>query len=83
MGKDGISQTNLILGAEVLSIPLTRIINKSIESGIVPKIWIEALVTPVLKKGIVPRKYSFHSRENKRSFHFISFHFISLRLPII
>ena len=27
-GKDGISQANLILGADVLAIPLTRIINK-------------------------------------------------------
>lgn len=50
-GKDGISQENLIMGTETLVVPLTRIINESIASGIVPKIWKDAVVTPILKKG--------------------------------
>ena len=45
------TQEQLKLGAEVLAIPLTRIINKSIEEGIFPEIWKVGVVTPVLKKG--------------------------------
>ena len=50
-GRDGLSQENLILGSEVLCIPLARIINTSIETGIFPEDWKEAAVTPILKKG--------------------------------
>ena len=50
-GRDGLSQENLILGTEVLKIPLTRLINNSIEKGEFPKCWKEAVVTPILKKG--------------------------------
>ena len=50
-GPDGISQENLILGTDVLVIPLTRIINASIENEEFPEIWKEAVVTPLLKKG--------------------------------
>ena len=42
---------SLLLGAEVLAIPLTRVINASMESGIFPGEWKEAIVTPILKKG--------------------------------
>ena len=50
-GKDGIPQDCLLLGAEVLSEPLAEIINASIESGIFPEQWKEAIVIPILKKG--------------------------------
>ena len=36
-GKDGISQEKLILGTDILAIPLIRIINESILTGEVPK----------------------------------------------
>ena len=48
-GVDGISQENLLLGTEILAIPLNRLINCSIKSGIFPQEWKEALVTPILK----------------------------------
>jgi hypothetical protein len=44
-GIDGISQEQLVLGAQVLAVPLTRIINSSISSGEFPSMWKEALVT--------------------------------------
>ena len=47
-GIDGISQEQLVLGAKVLVVPLTRIINSSISSGEFPSMWKEALVTRVL-----------------------------------
>ena len=50
-GKDGVSQECLLLGKDVLSIPLTRIINSSITSGIFPEEWKESIVCPILKKG--------------------------------
>ena len=50
-GNDGISQECLLEGAEILTIPLTRLINTSIESGIFPEEWKKAVVTPLLKKG--------------------------------
>ena len=49
-GRDEVTQEQLKMGAEVLSIPLTRIINNSIE-GVFPEIWKIGVVTPVLKKG--------------------------------
>ena len=50
-GKDGISQECLLLGQEALAAPLTVIINESIETGVFPKEWKEAIVVPILKKG--------------------------------
>ena len=50
-GKDGVSQECLLIGAEVLAAPLTKIINNSITSGIFPADWKEAIVVPILKKG--------------------------------
>jgi hypothetical protein len=47
------------LGAKVLVVPLTRIINSSISSGEFPSIWKEALVTPMLKKGDPTRKENY------------------------
>ena len=55
-GKYGISQEQLILGADFLVVPLTRIIKKSITTGEFPRIWKEAIVTPILKKGREQRK---------------------------
>ena len=49
-GRDRISQESLLLGAEILMIPLTRIVNTSIESGIFPEEWKKAAVTPIHKK---------------------------------
>ena len=45
------TQEHLKLGAEILSIPSTRIINKSISEGKFPDIWKVGVVTPVIKKG--------------------------------
>ena len=50
-GKDGVSQECLLLGKEILKFPLTRIINSSIETGVFPTEWKEAIVAPILKKG--------------------------------
>ena len=50
-GLDGLSQENLILGAENLIAPMTAIVNQSILEGEFPAQWKEAAVTPVLKKG--------------------------------
>ena len=50
-GKDGIPQDCLLIGAEVLAKPLSEIINASVESGIFPDLWKEAIVVPILKKG--------------------------------
>ena len=47
-GVDGLSQEQLIMGANSISIPLTKIINTSIEEGKFPENWKEALITPVL-----------------------------------
>ncbi len=55
-GIDGISQEQLVLGAKVLVVPLTRIINSSISSGEFPSMWKGALVTPILKKETQPKK---------------------------
>ena len=50
-GHDNISQECLLLGKNVLAAPLMRIINTSIQTGVVPEIWKDAVVTPILKKG--------------------------------
>ena len=55
-GIDGVSQECLLEGSEVLVIPLTRLINTSIQSGIFPEEWKLAVVTPLLKKGEYLRK---------------------------
>jgi hypothetical protein len=49
-GKDGISQECLLLGLEALAVPLTAIINESIETGVFPTEWKDAIVVPILKK---------------------------------
>jgi hypothetical protein len=49
-GVDGISQEQLVLGAKILVVPLTRVINNSITNCEFPEIWYEALVTPILKR---------------------------------
>ena len=58
-GKDGVSQECLLLGKDVLTIPLTRIINSSITSGTFPEEWKESIVCPILKKGdpTLPKNY--------------------------
>ena len=62
-GADGLSQDKLILATDVLKIPLTRIINSSIESGEFPTEWKEAIITPILKKG---------DKENKENYRPVS-----------
>ena len=58
-GRDGLSQDKLIIAKSILSIPLTRIINASIEAGEFPKAWKEAVVTPILKKGDKEKKENY------------------------
>ena len=50
-GNDGVPQDCLLLGQEVIVNPLTNIINTSIEAGVFPELWKEAIVVPILKKG--------------------------------
>ena len=50
-GYDEVTQEQLIMGAEVLAVPLTQIINTSFTEGVFPEVWKEGIVTPVLKKG--------------------------------
>ena len=58
-GKDEISHEQLIMGAEILAIPLTRIINASILEGKFPEDWKEGVITPVLKKGCPTDKNNY------------------------
>ena len=58
-GADGISQEQLVLGANALAVPLTRIINTSIINGEFPDVWKEAIVTPILKKGDATKKENY------------------------
>ena len=46
-GHDELTQEQLKSGAEILAVPLTRIINASIEQGKFPESWKEGVVTPV------------------------------------
>ncbi len=48
-----------MLGAKALAAPLTRIINSSITSGVVPEVWKEAIITPILKKGDPTKKENY------------------------
>ena len=50
-GYDEVTQEQLIMGAEVLAVPLTWIINTSITEGVFPEVLKEGIVTQVLKKG--------------------------------
>ena len=50
-GLDGISSEVLKLGAEVLVVPLTYIVNSSILQGKYPTQWKEAKIIPLHKKG--------------------------------
>ena len=58
-GLDELTQEQLKAGAEILAVPLTRIINASIEQGSFPESWKEAVVTPVLKKGAPTNKNNY------------------------
>ena len=58
-GIDGLSQEHLVLGAKAFVIPLTRIINTSIVNGEFPDAWKEALITPILKKGVPTMKENY------------------------
>ena len=49
----------MILGAEVLAVPLTRIRNASITEGKFPEVWKEGIVTPVLKKRSAKDKNNY------------------------
>ena len=50
-GLDGISAEVMKMGAEVLCVPLTLIINVSIVSGQFPTAWKESKCVPLFKKG--------------------------------
>ena len=50
-GSDGLSQEQLVMGAEALIAPLLTIFNKSIDDEKFPDAWKKAIVSPVLKKG--------------------------------
>ena len=50
-GLDGIVQDVLLLEADIIAIPLTRIINNSIENGVFPEAWKKAVVSPNIEKG--------------------------------
>ena len=50
-GSDSLTQEQLSFGAEVLTVPLQKIFNQSLSTGIFPSKWKTAVVTPVLKKG--------------------------------
>jgi hypothetical protein len=58
-GIYGLSQDKLITSRDILKIPLTQIINESIESGEFPETWKEALITPILKKEDKARKENY------------------------
>jgi len=50
-GIDGVSAKILKSSADVLQVPLTRIVNASIEQGYFPSAWKIAKVVPLYKKG--------------------------------
>jgi hypothetical protein len=50
-GIGGLNQEQLIMRASILTATLTSLINKSIEEGVFPSHWKEALVTPIHNKG--------------------------------
>ena len=56
-GHDRITQECLLMGEQHLATPLTKIINESIRTGIVPNSWKAAVVTPILKKGCRTDKF--------------------------
>ena len=58
-GADDLTQQQLKHGAENLTGPLTKIINKSLSEGIFPSIWKQAIVTPILKKGDAQDKTNY------------------------
>ena len=58
-GMDGISQDILLMGADILAAPLTRVINNSISNGTFPINWKKAMVTPLLKKGDPKEKANY------------------------
>lgn len=50
-GLDGIGPRVLIETAESAKTPVTIIMNKSLADGVLPQIWKDAKVAPILKKG--------------------------------
>ena len=50
-GVDNISSKMLKLCADIISCPLCTMLDSSIQYGIFPDVWKQALVTPVFKKG--------------------------------
>ena len=49
--KKRIGQDLLLMGADIIATPLTRLINNLIKSGVFPEEWKKAVVMPILKKG--------------------------------
>ena len=58
-GIDGIGQDLLLMGADIIAVPLTRVINISISKGTFPTEWKRAMVTPLLKKGDPKEKTNY------------------------
>jgi hypothetical protein len=54
-----LTQEQRVLGAKALAAPLTRLINSSLTSGVVPEAWKEAIITPILKKGDPTEKQNY------------------------
>ena len=50
LGLDRIGQDLLLMGADIIARPLTRVIYNSIENGTFPTEWKKAVVAPLLKK---------------------------------
>ena len=52
-GTDGIMARSLKVAAKELSFPIATIFNFSLMTGTIPGEWKQAVVTPILKRGIV------------------------------
>ena len=52
MGNDGIHSRLLKMLASDLSVPLAMIFSKSLETGVLPPEWLNAIVVPVYKKSL-------------------------------
>ena len=60
-GADEITQECLLLGKSILASPLTKIVNASIKTGVVPDAWKEAVMVPILKKGNINDKANYRT----------------------
>jgi hypothetical protein len=54
-----LTQEQLTIGAKALSTPITRLINSSVTSGVLPEAWKQAFITPILKKGDPTKRQNY------------------------